>query len=76
MVVLLSDVISTSEEDHWFELRGILSKYPIYKSILVKHSDGERQDWDLKPYDEATCAIEIEPIAANIARLDLPHWSP
>ena len=72
LVVLLSKIIAKSHDEGWSDLRESLSLYPMYKWVLVRISDGDRTDWDHNPYDEATYALEHEPLPDNIARLDIP----
>ena len=73
LVRLLSGIISNSREDEWSELRSLISRNPFFKPVLVKISDGEREDWDMKPYDEGEYVIEDEPLWQGIARSAPPH---
>lgn len=58
------------------DARDALFRNPVYMPVVVKLSDGARQDWDDYPYDEAIYTVRAELIGANITRLDLYHWSP
>lgn len=56
--------------------QGHIVAIPDVQAGMVRLSDGDRKGWNHSPYDEKTYIIEHEPVADNIARLDLPHWSP
>ncbi|KAA8892715.1 hypothetical protein FN846DRAFT_982338 [Sphaerosporella brunnea] len=73
LVVLISGVISLSDDDKWGGLRELVAQYPWYKLVRVRISDGTRSDWDQSPYDEASYYVEHEPLHRGIARFDLPR---
>ena len=74
LVPVLSEIIPTSRKDEWSELRSLIFETPFYKCVSVKISNGEREDWDMKAYDEKQYVVEHEPLWDGLAQSVPPHW--